>query len=155
MFWSIRIEHNSELVTARNHKKILNLLYRETMTRHKNVGLPQRFRKGPKTRQGGEFGYKQRSRKYQKRKQKTKGHLIPNVWSGKTRDMAKSSIVRATAKGASAKFRTHFPMTPERRNEFERISPKEQQKYIKTLKRRYIELANSKQFKRKRKKRIG
>lgn len=153
--FSLRIEHNSELVTKRNHDKILNLLFRETMTRHKNVGLPQRFRKGPKTRPGGEFGYEKRSIKYQKQKQKTKGHLTPNVYTGKTREVSRTSIVRATSKGASLQFKTHFPMTTQRRNEFERISPKEQQKYIKTLKRRYIELANSKQFKRKRRKRIG
>ena len=155
MVVSFRIEHNSELVTARNHKKILNINFREMMTRHRDVGMPQRFRRSPKTRQGGEFGFERRTRKYQIRKQKRKGHKKPNVWTGQTEATAKGSTVRATSKGARIYFRTHFPLTLQRRNEFERISRTEQAKYLKTFKRRYIEMANSRQFKRKRRKRIG
>ncbi|WP_350198838.1 hypothetical protein [Gimesia maris] len=154
MVVSFRVEHTSELVTARNHNKIMNLQLRDTMERHKNVGLPQRFRQGPKTRPGGEFGFKARTRKYQRRKSKLKGHLKPNVWTGETRTKASLSVVRATAKVARLYFRASFPMTLERRNEFERMSRLEQYKYVKTFKRRYTEMANSKQFKRKRRKRI-
>jgi len=154
MVVSFKVVQNTELVTTRSHKKILNILFRETMTRHRDVGLQSRFRRGPKTRPGGEFGFEKRSRKYQKRKNRKKGHLKPNVWSGKTREAAKSSVVRATAKGGRVQFRGSHPLTTERRTEFERISGRELDKYIKTFKRRYTELANNSKFQRKRRKRV-
>lgn len=149
-----RIEQSSEMVTQRNHNKIMNTLYRETMTRHKQTGLQSRFRQGPKTRPGGEFGFSKRSLRYQRRKAKVKGTLAPNVWSGKTRENARNAKVRATAKGGTINFRTGYRLTFQRRFELEGMSRLEQQKYAKTMKRRYIEMANSRQFKRKRKRRI-
>lgn len=150
-----RIEQTSELVTKRNHNKIMNMLYRETMNRHKKTGLQARFRRGPKTRPGGEFGFSKRSLKYQRRKAKIKGTLAPNVWSGKTRSNARNAIVRATSKGGTINFRTGYRLTYQRRQELEGISQPEQAKYTKTMKRRYYELANSRQFKRKRRKRVS
>lgn len=149
-----KIEHQSELVTARNHNKIMNVNYRELMNRHKQTGLQSRFRRGPKTRPGGEFGFSKRSLKYQRRKQKIKGTLAPNVWSGKTRENAKNATVRATAKRGTIKFPTGYRLTYQRRQELEGISRMEQYKYAKTMKRRYIEMANSRQFKRKRRKKV-
>lgn len=154
MVVSFKVVQNTELVTTRSHKKILNVLFRETMTRHRDVGLQSRFRRGPKTRPGGEFGFEKRSKKYQKRKTRKKGHLKPDVWSGKTRDAAQASTVRATAKGGKIQFRASHALEVERRTELEKISSQELSKYIKTFKRRYTELANSSKFKRKRRKRV-
>lgn len=124
------------------------------MTRHRDVGLPGRFRKGPKTRPGGEFGFEKRSVRYQRKKKKKKGHLKPNVYTGETRELAKSSKVRATAKGGRIYFRGNFPMTSERRDEIEQPSGQEILKYAKTMRREYAEMANLKRFKRKRKRRL-
>lgn len=154
MVISLRFEHKSDLVTKRNHDKIMNKLHRTTMERHQRVGLPARFRQGPKTRPGGEFDFEKRSLKYQRRKKKRKGHLKPNVWTGKTLQRAKSAQVRATAKGGRIYFRSHFRMRLSRLNEFERISPLEVSKYIRTMKREYVEMANSPQYRRKRKRKI-
>lgn len=151
----IRITYDSDLVTPRGHKKIMNILFRETATHHRDIRLPRRFRKGPKTREGGEFGFDRRTRGYQIRKHRKKGHLNPNVWSGKTRDMAKTAKVRATAKGSRIYFRGHFPLTSERRAEMERVSQPEQRADIKTMTRRYGEMARLKRFRRQRRRRLS
>ena len=153
--FTYRIYYNSSLVTLRNHKKICNILFRETATHHRDIRLPRRFRKGPKTREGGEYGFEMRTRRYQIRKRRKWGHLKPNVWTGETRDQAKTSTVRATAKGGRIYFRTHFKMTPERRAEIERVSEPEQRADVKTLKRRYGEMTRMKRFQRQRRKRLS
>lgn len=151
----IRITYNSDLVTPRNHKKIMNILFREVATRHRDIRLPRRFRKGPKTREGGEFGFDRRSRKYQVRKRRKKGHLNPNVWSGETRALAKVAKVRATSKRSRIYFRGHFPLTSERRAELERVSRPEQRADVKTLTRRYREMVRLKRFRRQRRRRLS
>ena len=150
----IRISYNSDLVTPRSHRKILNILFRETATHHRDIRLPRRFRKGPKTREGGEFGFGMRTRRYQIRKRRKWGHLNPNVWTGKTRALARVAKVRATAKGSRIYFRGHFPLTSERRDEMERVSQPEQKADAKTMTRRYGELSRMKRFRRQRRRRI-
>lgn len=149
-----RITQETNLVTDRNHKKILNILFRKTLTHHRDIRLVRRFIRGPKTRPGGEFKFEARTRKYQIQKKKKVGHLKPNVVTGETKERAKTAKVRATSKGGSIRFNSHFPLTEERRGEFERVSHKEQRADIKTMKREYSAMANSNRFKRKRRKRI-
>lgn len=152
--FNYRITYESNLVTPRNHNKIMNILFRDVATRHRDVRLPRRFRKGPKTREGGEYGFDRRTLKYQRRKRRKKGHLNPNVWSGETRELAKSAKVRATAKRARIYFRSHFKMTSERHDEIERVSGPEKRADVKRMTREYAEMANMKRFRRTRKRRL-
>lgn len=55
------------------------------------------------------LGLQSRTRKYQRRKQKEKGHNLPFVWSGTTRDRVLSSQTRITAAATSNK--SHVALT--------------------------------------------
>lgn len=151
---SLQVSQITRLVNVRNHKKILNISIREIVTHHRDIRLSRRFRRGPKTRQGGEYLFEPRTRKYQRKKKRDLGHLKPNVFSGETRERAKSAKVRATSKSGSIRFSSHFPMTEERRGEMERISSKEQKQDRKSLRTSYARMAKMRRFKRKRKTRI-
>ena len=63
--------------------------------------LPKHF-----TEQGArEYHYAKRTRNYQKRKRREKGHNLPLVWSGESRRMSRTRNVKATFKGVKVLVR--------------------------------------------------
>ena len=77
--------------------------------------LRQHFRKGARQR----YGYKPRSRRYEERKFRAKGHRAPLTWSGLTRRMVQLPIpVMATAKSGRGVMQVpwYVRMVPRKRN---------------------------------------
>lgn len=134
MVAQIFVQIDANLYTKRGHKVALNHALRTSLEWWRDNRLPQRFENNAKTRPGGELGFFTRSKGWQLKKAKVKGHQRPNVYSGALRaSVLTNSPVRATA-GANPKatFRAKctFPMTPARRREFEYVPPDERDEII-------------------------
>jgi hypothetical protein len=174
----INIDYEENLVTPRTHKQMMNYLYRDEMETHRRTILPRHFQNVPETRPGGAYGYVKRSRKWEERKAREgRGANIPNVYTGGLRDaVLKSSIIRATASGATLTAKNHdatapagsyvsngkrysnkvrFPMTEQRRKEIEAISRREIERMVKRMKATYLRLASLPKFRRKRRTRLA
>ncbi|MCA9017266.1 MAG: hypothetical protein KDA77_18180, partial [Planctomycetaceae bacterium] len=95
----------------------------------------------------GGYRFKERTKRYIKRKKKQVGHNKPNVLTGRLRKMVLSgSVITATQYNARLRARSYFPMKEWHRRELEVISNKEQRELAKKYKKDYIGLANKPQY---------
>lgn len=140
-------EMEGSILTKRGHNKMMRVLLMEAMQEHRWNTLPQHFERNAKTAPGGEYGYRKRTAKYQRRKAKKVGHQIPLVLTGRLAAMIQSNAkITATSKQARLRTRGYFPMKVELRKEIEVISSEEQSKLKNDLKRKYVEYAKLKSF---------
>ena len=146
----------ADTVTKRSHGQIVRRLNRELMSKHGQSVLPQHFEERPETSPGGVWNYAPRSAAYQERKQKRYGHKRPNVKTGKMRRavLGKVRVTSTQNKGTlitsgSGKHR----LQNWQRAEIEAVSPKERRTNALWQQQRYKRLANSPQYRRKR--RVG
>jgi len=156
----MRIEWNEDLVTERTHKRILRQVNREIGVLHRNKTLKKHFENNPDTRSGGAYGYEARTKKYQIRKARKKGHQRPLVFSGEMRrTVLGTSRVTATKDHWRVYARTGKTLNPELRrqitDELEAVSEREIDQYISLMQRRYTMLANRPENRRKRKKKLS
>lgn len=150
-FIRIEIEYDENLVTPRSHNRIMNRIYREEMRQHKDKILPRHFEEVPETRPHGAYGYAPRSKRWQKRKEREGRGQRPLVYKGLMRTIVtRESVVRATKDHGTLTAKNYYDMTDGRRHEVEAISDREIDRMVARIKRRYIELASSPEFARKR-----
>lgn len=90
---------------VREHNKILREANREAAVYHHEKHMPDHF----KMVGYGKYQIDKRSSKYNKRKQKKYGHVLPNVFSGMTRQLVLSQRrITTTPKGAKLEMRAAF-----------------------------------------------
>jgi hypothetical protein len=97
---------------------------------HVLTRMGDHFKNNPKTAPGGAYGYEKRSDRYEKRKLRKKGHNLPNVLSGKTRNEFGNNAragkgITATQDRARWTLRNYFPLNAQRRKELEAITEDE------------------------------
>lgn len=76
----LKVVQRSSLVTIRKHRSIMRDLHREVMVKHLRETVPLHFDERAKY----VYHYERRSRRYEARKLREKGHTRPLVWSGRT-----------------------------------------------------------------------
>ena len=142
------ITYDMRLLTRRGHGKLMNSLYRQIGLIHKLKTIKKHFEKVPETRATvGGYHYEKRSRRWQKIKQRVKGHRKPLVFSGRLRSsVVFSSVVRATQRKFSFQARAPFPLKKKRREELEVISNRETRDYSRRLERLYPIAAGKPRF---------
>ena len=109
----LRVLARSELVTIKTHKKIMEEVHRGVMEHHLIDSMPLRFRAGAEN----VFHFKRRTRAYQKRKLRVKGHNKTLVWSGQTEQdirQLKTAII-ANSNRARVQYTMHFQKVQNRR----------------------------------------
>ncbi len=90
---------------VREHNRILREVNRQAAVYHHEKHMPDHFKMVGYTK----YGISKRSSKYNKRKQKKYGHVLPNVFTGLTRQLVLSQRkIRATPKGARLEMRAAF-----------------------------------------------
>lgn len=137
--------------TVRKHNQLMRLLLRESLELHRDVRMRQHF----STSAYQEYGYAPRSKGYQLRKAKKKGHQRPWVWTGETeRTMHAGSVITATKDRGRLRFRVRFPLTLQRRRELESFSAKDVDEIKRRLKTRYGEMVKLPEWKETRRRRI-
>lgn len=158
----MHIVWNEDLVTERTHKRILKQVNREIGVLHRNRTLKKHFENNAETRPGGAYGYEARTKKYQIRKAKKKGHQKPLSFSGTMqRNVTSTSRVTATQHKwrVYARIKTTKPLKPllsqQIKDELEAVAEAEIDKYISLMEKRYVQLANQPQNRRKRRKKLS
>lgn len=152
---SIKIEMRKDLVTPRTHNRIMLQINRELGEHHKKHTIKKHFENVPETRPGGAYGYEKRGQRYAYRKQRKVGHRKPNVYSGRMRSTVLSAgIVRQTKSRWTFTAKNYFPMRAAQRDELEAVASGEVDEMLKRIRRRYIELANRPENRRKRRERV-
>ena len=156
----MKIVWDEDLVTERTHKRILKQVNREIGVLHRNRTLKKHFENNAETRPGGAYGYEARTKKYQIRKAKKKGHQRPLSFTGEMRrTVTGSSRVTATQHRWRVYARTgkklNLQLGQQIKNELEAVSEAEIDKYISLMEKRYVQLANQPQNRRKRRKKLS
>lgn len=146
---AMTVQMRSSLVTKRGHNQIMRRLNRQFMTRVRD-NLPRHFERNTKTAPGGAYGYEKRGKRYQIRKAKTKGHQIPNVFTGRLKQAIMSNVkITATAGRGRLRTRGYFPMKTQRRSEIETIAPDEKRDLMSRMGRDYALLAQRSEYQKK------
>ncbi len=148
MKWGYEFDEN--LILPRQHQTLKGKILRELGDFHKNVTLMKHFMLGAVSR----YGYAKRTKGYMKRKAAKYHHQIPLVYSGVLKSVVRLiGIVRLLGKADGWKYhvRSYFPMTDERKNEIQIVTPDEIERHNRWLGRQYV--ARLPQYCRKRKKR--
>ena len=156
----MKIVWDEDLVTERTHKRILKQVNREIGVLHRNRTLKKHFENNAETRPGGDYGYEARTKKYQIRKAKKKGHQKPLSFTGDMRRVVTgSSRITATQHRWRVYARTgkklNLQLGQQIKNELEVVSEAEISKYISLMEKRYVQLANQPQNRRKRRKKLS
>jgi len=147
----ISVELRSDLLTTRQHAKIMRDVNREIMERHRRLILRRHFEGTPETRAGGAWDYAPRSLKYNRWKKRKVGHTIPLVLTGKLKQIVLTqSKITATQHRSRLYVRGYFPMKPELRDEIEAVSSQDAAALVKWAKKEYIDRANDPANRRKR-----
>lgn len=94
---SFDIPARAEDMTVRLHNRYVKEAIRETMAAYHKKYTRKRFQLGSSKR----YGYAPRSRKYVDRKKKKKGHTIPMLYSGKSRDAIAGSPPKLRVGGSA------------------------------------------------------
>ena len=146
--FKITVEVKEKIVTDATHNKIMRQMMFEAAVKYKERTFPKLFEDIPATRTGGTYGYKARRKKYQRRKEKEKGHRKPFVFDGRfARDLIASTRIKATpnkwtlrgrfsGRGLKGSQQAQF------KRELSAVSPAEIQDIIRWMRKRYVELAN-------------
>lgn len=151
----VKVISRSSLVTLRTHKKIMRDLHRELMEKHLDDTVPLHFKPGAEN----VYHYQRRSKKYQERKRRVKGHNRPLVWSGRTERELKQQKqgITSTATRSRLQYTLHWQKvanrkkastldrrgnTYQRKLELEKILNREVEAYGKWLENRYVEEIN-------------
>lgn len=151
---AIAYEITSSTVTPRTHRTLMRRLNRQLLARQRDVNFPKHFENRPETRPGGAYNYEPRTKRYQIRKARAKGHQLPNVWTGRTRLLVRANAkITATANGGRLRTSTHFPRNAVRRQELEVVSVAEQKEHAERAGRDYVRLAGRPEYQRKRRSR--
>lgn len=155
MVVSLSIGITSDQVNQRTHNRILKLVNQKSMYIHRDKRMGKHYKDIPETRPGGGYGYDKRSKRYQERKKRKKGHNRPNEWSGKTkRYVRNNSKITATRKGAKFRAKNYFKMREQMRSELEAITPQEEWEIEQDQLFLYYKEADKPENRRKRKRKI-
>lgn len=147
----ISVELRSDLLTTRQHAKIMREVNREIMERHRRLILRRHFEGTPETRAGGAWDYAPRSLKYNRWKKKKVGHTIPLVLTGQLKYLVMmTSKITATQHQSRLYVRGYFPMRQELRNEIEAVSKQDAATLVKWASKEYLTRANDPENRRKR-----
>lgn len=143
----LNIVWNENLVTQRTHARLLRENVRKAIEYHREIVLPKHF-----TIAGAKkYGFTPRTRKTQLVKSKKYGHQLPNVMTGKMRNIViTQSKVTSTQYGGRLYARNYFPMDARRRYEIEQVAVDEQADMAKRIEKWYAVDSNSKTNQRKR-----
>lgn len=146
----LKIALDETLITPRKHGQLMKRLLRELWEFHRDIHLDKHFQVGAESR----YGLRPRSKRYQIRKARVKGHQKPLVWSGRTQSQIKQNArITATQHRATLTARNYFRMPTNLRRDLEAIAPAEEKKLIERLHRRYTELVRTPEYARKRRRR--
>lgn len=156
----MRIEWNEDLVTERTHARMLKQVNREIGVLHRNRTLKKHFENNAETRPGGAYGYEARTKKYQIRKAKKQGHQKPLVFTGDMqRVVTGTSRVTATQHRWRVYARTGKRLTlqlgQQIKDELEAVAEAEISHYISLMGKRYAQLSNRPENRRKRRKKLS
>ncbi len=143
-------------VTKRTHNKIMKKINRAAMIHHRDKRLALHYQENAKTRPGGEYGFRERSKKYNRRKMRKKGHTKPNVYSGyMQRYIRNNSRITATRNRGRFYSRNYFKMKVEARQEIEVVARSEHVEIAKEQNERYTTEANKPSNQRKRRRKVS
>ena len=148
----------SEILTSRGLGQIQRIANRVTMVEHRTVNLKRRFENNELTRPGGPLGFTPRTKRYQIRKAKSKGHQRPNVFTGDMRAAVLGSArVTATQKNARvvARGTGSSRLWNDRREEIEAVAPVEESRLQETWLETITQLASQRQYMKKSRVKIG
>lgn len=151
----LKVVQRSSLVTVRKHRQIMRQLHREVMVKHLRETVPQHFDERAKN----VYHYERRSRKYEARKLRVKGHTRPLVWSGRTLRELKQQEggIIATATRSRLVYRFHWQNVKaenrrkqstflgqmlKRKQELETFLVREHTEYARWFEQRYAEEVN-------------
>lgn len=142
-----RVSVESDLMTSKTIRRLMNDLWRAEGDRHANYRLKLHFEFGAFQR----YDYKKRGARYTKMKQRKYGHRNPNVLTGDLKRIILASArggVRATYQGCTitAHGTQKHPMWAQSRNELEQISPSEEQDIEDSMVRNFNRLAGSRDY---------
>ena len=144
----LALKLESRLLTKRAHNQIQNKVNRELMEKIRDELWPKHFQNVPETSPGGGgYRYAKRTQRYQRYKQKKYGHNLPLVLTGALRAGIRSSAtITATANRGTLKSHSPHFLRLRNKRELEVISDREGRQLAEWYRHRYVELANSPQF---------
>lgn len=129
-----------EDIGARHHNRITRAVLHVIAQEHLAFAIPKHFADNPSTRPGGPYGYRKRSAKWNKIKQRLYGHQLPNVASGDARSsVLGSSRITATKDRARLYLKPGHPIHAFQRDELEALTPGELRSYINRANRLYAD----------------
>lgn len=133
------------------HAKLAREALRRAAHHHLHVRMGKHFRDEPETQPGGEYGYEERNRRYNKAKRAKFGHTRPNDRTGKLkRTIRSNSTITATQHRSRLYLRGYFPLNEQRRKELEAISPAERSEINAQAHKFYTEEVNKRENQRQR-----
>lgn len=91
------VPSRAEDLTKRDHNRYVKQAVRETMEEYHRKFTRRKFQLDAKWR----YGYASRSRKYNARKQRIKGHQIPMLWSGDSRKKISGGVANIRVGGSA------------------------------------------------------
>lgn len=113
-------------VSKRRHGQWMRQILKETLQNHWRVTMGKHFKELPETQAGGPYGYSKRQPVYTELKRRRFGHKRPNERTGRLKRMIGSaSRVTGTQHVARLRMKAPFPLTAQRREELEAITPEE------------------------------
>lgn len=136
-------------LTARNHAAVMREVNRAVMVRHQYERLPKHFEEGAYS----EYEAMPRSAKYNLKKQKKKGHIKPNVYSGRLKKAVFANVkITATQNGSKLTTRgtTKSRLAGWQLRELQAMSADEKTLENKRMARDYKRMATSTKYARKR-----
>lgn len=134
---SLQIERTE--VGVREHNRIMRATMFAVAYKHWKETIPKHFENNPSTRPGGPYGYRKRSKRWEKLKDRKGGaNKRPNYFTGALFNTVMSgSRITATPSKATLHLRVGFQMPAWQRRELEAITPGELRTYIQTAHRLY------------------
>ena len=149
-------EIDENIMRVRDFKRVMRGLNYAVMAMWRTEILPQKFQVNAKTRTGGMWKYRSRSKNWNITKQRRFGHQKPNLATGAMMRAIKSNVmIRAFPDRATLRTRgtSEHRMWYQSKLEIEARTPREARDAARWQAREYARLANTDRFRRKRKKR--
>lgn len=148
----LKITWDETLVTQRTHARMLRDNVRSAIYYHRDVVLPRHF-----TLAGArKYKYSPRSQRTKIKKYKKYKHQLPNVMTGKMREIVLSqSKVTGTQYGGRLYCKNYFPLDARRRYEIEQVTADEEQGTAKRIEKGYAKSVKDPNNQRKRRVKIS
>lgn len=148
MSFSVGVKIDAKLFSKRGHARVMRAAFRDALTFQRDQIWPTHFENNDMTRPEGAYGYEKRSKRWQIKKAKLKGHQKPLVFTGALRNsVINNSVVRSTQHRGTLKAKSTFPMTYERRREIEAVTSSQIAVLRKRIERFYVEAVDKEEFK--------